>query len=107
MNLSDDQRIAVAKVLVDIMLADGEMHTEELRHLKEMQRRLDISSEDMEDAMEIDNSEAYEALNGISDANKVELGHILATMLHADDDAHEAEDAKLKKICQGAGIPLQ
>lgn len=106
MNLSEEQRIAVAKVLVDIMVSDGEIDQSEVRIMKAMQNRLGITGEDMEDAMDMEDDECKQHLTGLSEADKVEFGQVFNEMLHADDHPHDAEYMELKRFCTGTGIPL-
>lgn len=106
MHITQKQRQAIAKVLLDIIIADDIIDDKEIELLGKIQNQLGITDQEIEDCQSMDHNDALQLLGELSDADKDAVGTMMYEMIHSDGHADEVELIALQSICASTGILL-
>ncbi len=106
MNLNTLQKQALAKVMLEIIVADDQIDKEEIKYLEQIQNTVGISVEEIQESTDMEVLNCLSILKELDELDKYAIGVIMHEMVYADGSAHPAEEKVLKVICDGAEIEL-
>ena len=106
LNLTDEQKKAMASVLIDIMNADDNIHEEEVKYLKQLQEALEISEEEIEECLHLSVVNSMRIIRGLDHLQKQAFSFMMTEMIKADGEVDSREADVLTVVCLGADIPV-
>lgn len=106
MNLTSIQKQALAKVMLEIIVADDEVDKEEIKYLEQIQDTLGITIEEIQDSTEMNVLKCISILKELDELDKYAVAVIMYEMVYADGSAHPEEEKVLKVVCDGAEIEM-
>ena len=106
MNISLDHRKAVARILLEIIVADDIVDPSELDQLEKVRNELKMKQADIDASMDMKNEAAYALIGELSADQKEVIGELLFAMVMADGIKDPSEERKLHEICAQTGILL-
>lgn len=104
MNLSEIQKRALAKVMMEIIVADDDIDDREVDFLDKVQTTLSISVEDIQHSTAMELELCMSILSEMSETEKRGLGLLFSEMVDADGQADLKEEEMLKRLLEDAGI---
>ena len=106
LNLTEEQKKAMASVLIDIMNADDNIHVEEVKYLKQLQEALGISEEGIEECLHLSVVNSMRIIRGLDHLQKQAFSFMMTEMIKADGEVDSREADVLTVVCLGADIPI-
>jgi len=106
LNLTTLEKKAVAKVLLDIVNADGKIAVGEVAYFQQLQNVLGISNSEIEEAKFMSAIGSLAILRGLSPIAKQALAVMMLEMINADGEVDNEEMKVFLVVCAGADIPL-
>lgn len=104
MNFTDQEKIAIVSILIEMANADERIAYEEMITLNLICRRLNIDNNSFTVAKGLKGEFAIEVLKTMSDDKKLELAQLMVEIIDSDNHADEAEIALLNHACYAIGI---
>jgi uncharacterized tellurite resistance protein B-like protein len=106
LNLSDEQKKAMASVLIDIMNADDHIHEEEVKYLKQLQDSLGISEEEVQECLKLSVIDSMRIIKSLDHFQKQAFSFMMQEMIKADGEVDAREADVFIVVCVAADIPL-
>jgi len=106
LNLSQLAKKAIAKVLIDIICADGKLTVGEVAYLEQLQNVLEISDADLEEAQYMSVTGSLSIIRDLPEEIKSAVAFIMLEMIQADGEVDEEEMKVFFIVCAAADIAL-
>jgi len=106
LNLTSLEKKAVAKVLLDIVNADGRVTVGEGRYFQQLQNVLGISDSEIEEAKYMSVTGCLSIIRDLLPVEKGALAVMMLEMIRADGDIHKEELKVFAVVCAAADITL-
>ena len=106
LNLTNLEKKAVAKVLLDIVNADGRITVGETRYFQQLQNLLGITNSEIEEAKYMSVLGCLAILRDMLPVEKAALAIMMLEMINADGEIDDKEMKVFIVVCAGADIPL-
>ncbi|MBQ6279493.1 MAG: TerB family tellurite resistance protein [Muribaculaceae bacterium] len=104
MNFTDQEKIAIVSLLIEMANADGKIAYEEMITFNLMCRRLEIDHNSFVVAHGLKCEHAIEVLKTMSDDKKIELAKLMVELIDSDNQVTDGEIALLNHACRAVGI---
>jgi uncharacterized tellurite resistance protein B-like protein len=106
LNLTTDQKKALAKVLTDIARADVAITKNEEQYLSQIRKFIELSLEDMKEAMDMSVTSCLLILRKMDKNQKQAVLYIMNQMVNADGHNSDDETTIFTVVCAAADIPI-
>ncbi|MBK7341702.1 MAG: hypothetical protein IPJ06_00515 [Saprospiraceae bacterium] len=106
LDLTKLEKKAVAKVLLDIVNADGRVTVGESSYFQQLQNVLGISDSEIEEAKYMSVTGSLSIIKDLLPHEKAALAIMMYEMIHADGEAHKEELKVFAVVCIATDIPL-
>lgn len=106
LDLSKLEKKAVAKVLIDMMNADGKVTVGEIEYFQQLQNVLGISNTEIEEAKYMSVAGCLSILRELLPHEKLSLLVMMLEMIRADGDLDDTEMKLIVVVCAAADIPV-
>ena len=100
------EKKSIYKVLVDIAKADNIVTDEEASYIFQLQKTLNISLSEINNALKMDFDECLNILRGISAINKKLVSKMILELINIDGKIDLKEVELFSEICKMTDIPL-
>lgn len=104
MPFSDQEKIALLSLLIEMANADTKIAYEEMITLNLICRRLEINHNSFVVAMGLKCEHAIEVLKTMSDDKKLQLANMMIEIIDSDNQVDDNEIALLNHACSKIGI---
>lgn len=104
MDFSLAEKMAVIKITIEVMKADGMLHPEEMRFFEKLKATIDFDIPAVEDAEDLDKAKALATLKTMNYAKKKILSRILREAAIADAMLHKKEIGLIIDIFKKIGL---
>lgn len=104
MNFTNQEKIAIVSILIEMANADKRIAYEEMITLNLICRRLNIDNNSFVVAKGLKGEFAIEVLKTMTDDKKLELAQLMVEVIDSDNHADDAEIALLNHACHAIGI---
>lgn len=101
---TDLEKRAIAKVLLDIVNADGVVANGEVRYFRQLQNNLDITDEHIRQAKSMGVFTAITIIRGMSQTERLSVGVMMHEMIEADGDVDMEELKVFNAVCELGNI---
>lgn len=98
------QKVAILRILVDIMNADGIIRSQETEYIDDVAQSLGLAGNYMQGVKNMDSSQAVEHAKTFSNQQKSELSKIIGRMIVVDNDINYSEVRLYNSICESCDI---
>ena len=102
---TNQEKLCITKVLLDIMNADGKIDDGEVQYMEHLRLLIGISERDIETAQNTTVSYSMSILRTMNDAKKIALGIMMAEMIKSDGNADAREIFVFESVHDMIGIP--
>lgn len=106
LNLTNLEKKAVSKVLLDIVNADGRVTVGEANYFKQLMGVLGISNSELEEAKYMSVAGSLAIIKEMLPHEKIALAIMMYEMITADGDIDDQEIKVFIAVCALADIPL-
>lgn len=106
MELSKLEKIAISKLLLEIIYADGKISTSEIKLLLNLQNRLSISNELVEQSKVMKLTDYLAIINEMNKYKKEFVANLIHQMIVADGDINDEEVKVYNKFCEAAELSI-
>lgn len=106
MKLSDPEKTAISKLLLDIIYADGKVTVSETTFYMHLQNKLGISNQLMENSRKLNISICYSIINDMNKNQKDYVSDLIHQMIVADGHVNDEEIKVYNKFCEAAGFSV-
>lgn len=106
LNLTNLEKKAVTKVLLDIVNADGRVTIGESRYFQQLQNVLGIADSEIEEAKYMSAVGSLEIIKQMLPHEKQAIAIMMLEMIRADGDIDNEEVKVFLTVCAFAKIPL-
>ncbi len=106
LDLTTLEKKAVAKVLLDIVNADGKVTVGEAKYFEQLQRVLGISNSEIEEAKYMSVAGSLSIIRDMLPAEKHALAIMMLEMIRADGEVDDEETKVFIAVCAMADIKL-
>ena len=106
LNLTTEQKKALAKVIIDIARADVKISRNEEEYLSQVRKLIDISLEEMKEAMDMSVTSCLLILRKMDEGQKQAVLYIMSQMVNADGHISDDETTIFTVVCAAADIPI-
>ena len=103
-NLNFQQKIAIMRILFDIINADGRIDARETFYFNKVAKILGITEEDRNTINEANSLLCLLELNSFDDKQKQELAKMMGQQIVIDEDINVNEMAIYELVCKTCGI---
>lgn len=103
-NLNFQQKIAIMRILFDIINADGRIDARETFYFNKVAKILGITEEDRNAINEANSLLCLLELNSFDDNQKQELAKMMGQQIVVDEDINVNEMAIYELVCKTCGI---
>lgn len=103
-NLNFQQKIAIMRILFDIINADGRIDARETFYFNKVAKILGITQEDRDAINEANSLLCLLELNSFDDNQKQELAKMMGQQIVVDEDINVNEMAIYELVCKTCGI---
>lgn len=100
------EKMAMSRVLHDIIKADGRISDGELAYLHQIRGVLEMSMSDMKEAIDMSVSISLSVVKDMSTFQKEAFAIMMIEMMRADGDIAESETMIIAHVCAFADINL-
>lgn len=104
MNFTDQEKIAIVSMLIEMANADKHIAYEEMITFNLICRKLNIDNNSFMVAKGLKGEFAIEVLKTMTDDKKLELAQLMVEIIDSDNHADDAEIALLNHACYAIGI---
>ena len=104
MNFTDQEKIAIVSLLIEMANADGRIAYEEMITFNLICQRLEIDHNSFVVAHGLKCEHAIEVLKTMDDEKKLELAKLMVDIIDSDNQADDTEIALLNHACCEIGI---
>ena len=101
---TDQEKRAIAKVLLDIVNADGKVALGEGLYFKQLQNNLHISDEQIRAAKSMGVLTAINIIRNMTQAERLAVGIMMQQMVEADGDINSDELKVFNVVCEMGDI---
>lgn len=98
------EKIAVLRILFDIINADNVVHEKEVKYLKEIAYSLNLIGDYMQDVEELISFKAISIIKELSNEVKEEIAQIMGNMIVIDNDINYNEVKVYYKVCESCNM---
>lgn len=103
---SDQQKIAIMRILMDIIEADGRIDYREEAYYDQLKDELQITFDAREDVKQKNSLMALAQVKYFDDEQKTYLANLMANMVVVDEDININEVKIYDVVCEYAGINI-
>ena len=104
---SEDQRLALAKVLKEVMFADGEVHYSEILYFEKLKEYTGITASDIKVSSSWTVDQAIDGLKTLDQNQKKAVGVMIKEMSMADGKLTNEEKVLIKDIFGRANLEVE
>lgn len=104
MELTYIQKMAIVRVLLDIISVDGKIDARETHFFEEVKVKLELSAEDHFKVMELNTLNSLSIIKEMTDAQKVFYKELMHDIILADGVIEENEQLAYDNICEFCNI---
>jgi uncharacterized tellurite resistance protein B-like protein len=105
-NLTKTERVAVTKVLLDIMGADGDVDIREFLYLNQLQNNFGITDSEIKEAMQLNALKCLADLKTLTHEERMSLVLMMSEMISADKEVHKKELEVFVIVCAALDVKL-
>lgn len=106
-NLSEQQKIAVMRILFDIINADGRIDAREMFFFHKISAMLGLSNEDLDIVREANSLLSLLEIKGFDNEQKIEVAKLMGEQIVVDEDINVNEMAIFEFVCSTCGIDIK
>ena len=106
-NLNFQQKIAIMRILFDIINADGRIDARETFYFNKVAKVFGITEEDRNAINEANSLLCLLELNSFDDNQKQELAKMMGQQIVVDEDINVNEMAIFELVCKTCGIDIK
>jgi uncharacterized tellurite resistance protein B-like protein len=106
LNINDEQKMAMASILMDIMNADDNVHAEEMKYFEQLQGSLDITDDQLRECLKLSVLDSMRVVKGLDHLQKEAFSFMMQEMIKADNEVDSREADVFVIVCTGADIPF-
>ena len=107
LDLTSEQKKAMASVLIDIINADGVIHEGEKKYLKLLQTILVISDKEIEAALDLSVLDSLSIIKEMDHFQKQSFAYMMQEMIKADGEVDPRETDVYVLVCTAADIAVK
>jgi uncharacterized tellurite resistance protein B-like protein len=104
MKYTTNERIAIVRILLEMMNVDGEVALEEILYFGQLKKMMDITKDDFVNGKNINLLVSLLVIKEMPDEKKFSVGLMLHQMLNADGKATVSELKLFNMVCDTTGI---
>lgn len=105
-NLNFQQKIAILRILLDIINADGRIDERETFYFNTIAKLLGVPANSLADVKDANSLLCLLELKGLSEENKVEVAKLMGKQVIVDQDINVNEVAIFNLVCDTCGINI-
>ncbi len=106
-NLSFQQKIAIMRILFDIINADGRIDARETFYFNKIAKMLDLTEKDRIAINDANSLLCLLELNSFNDNQKIEIAKMMGQQIVVDEDINVNEMAIYELVCKTCGIDIK
>lgn len=106
LDLSQEQKRAMASVLIDIINADGQIHEGEKKYLKQVQKSLQLDKKDIQAALDLSVIDSLSIVKEMNNFQKQAFSYMMQEMIKSDGDVDSRETDVYVMVCTAADIAV-
>lgn len=104
--LNFQQKIAILRILLDIINADGRIDEREIFYYNKISRLLDVPNDSLKDVMGANSLLCLLVVKGFSDEQKLAMAKIMGQQIIVDQDINVNEVAIFDLVCNTCNIEI-
>jgi uncharacterized tellurite resistance protein B-like protein len=105
-NLNFQQKIAILRILLDIINADGRIDERETFYFNTIAKLLGVPANSLADVKDANSLLCLLELKGLSEEDKVEVAKLMGKQVIVDQDINVNEVAIFNLVCDTCGINI-
>lgn len=106
MNFNLNEKKAIAKVLLEIVAADGKVHDAEIGFMERYQKLMKLTYEEIIDSGNMNVARCFSILRGFSVEKKETVSMLMAKLINVDGHIDIEELEVFYAVLEGAQIPV-
>lgn len=105
-SINFQQKIAVLRILLDIINADGRIDEREIFYFDKIAKILDVPQESIKEVAEANSLLSLLELKGLSEEQKIKMATLMGEQIVVDQDINVNEVAIFDLVCSTCGINI-
>lgn len=105
-SINFQQKIAVLRILLDIINADGRIDERETFYFEKIAKILDVTQESIKEVTEANSLLSLLELKGLSEEHKIKMATLMGEQIVVDQDININEVAIFGFVCSTCGIDI-
>lgn len=105
-SINFQQKIAVLRILLDIINADGRIDERETFYFDKIAKILDVPQESIKEVAEANSLLSLLELKGLSEEQKIKMATLMGEQIVVDQDINVNEVAIFDLVCSTCGIDI-